>query len=205
MNAIIIFAKYPELSKVKTRLAKDIGKQKALKIYKILLNNTITKLTPKKNNANYKIYIAYTPINKKKEFQKIFPNIKLIPQTGKTLGERMHQIFKKILKKYKTWLIIGSDIPTINKTAINKTIKQLKNNDVVIGPAYDGGYYLIGMKKPINIFSNIHWSTKKVLQETINKTKQNKLTYYLISKKRDIDTIQDLNKYCAIINTPLIY
>lgn len=194
-NALCIFAKYPELGKVKTRLAKDVGETKALQIYAKVLNNLIKE---HKNN-DYDLHIAFTPTSKEKEFKQLYSNLKFFSQNGENLGVKIHNAFRHLLKKYKKVIIIGSDTPDLSKELINKAFNELNEKEIVLGPCFDGGYYLIGMKKNHDVFSNIKWSTDSVLNDTINIIERKRLSLVLLSKKHDIDTKDELKYYDELI------
>ena len=189
-NILVIFAKYPELGKVKTRLAKDIGDKKALEIYTSLLSNIIAE----HKDQEYDLIISVLPKEKEQTFKNMF-NVKTMAQYGDNLGMSMYDTFLK-LTKYEKVILIGSDIPEANSGIITRAFKELNNKDIVLGPNPDGGYYLVGMNSPHNIFSDITWSTDRVLQGTIQKIKTQELTHTLLEELNDIDTIEDYDKYC---------
>jgi len=199
-NNLIIFLKYPEKGKVKTRLAKDIGNEKALLIYKKLVSKLLNQI----DSNNYDISIYFYPESKKNEVKKWInlPEIKHLAQSGDDLGIRMLNAFKdSISLKYAKTVIIGTDCLEINNNIISKSFYLLDDSDLVLGPATDGGYYLIGIKAVVEtIFQDIHWSTEKVLKQTINKAKEIKLSYKFLDFLSDIDTLEDLNNYKYLID-----
>lgn len=199
-NNLIIFLKYPEKGKVKTRLAKDIGNEKALLIYKKLVSKLLNQI----DSNNYDISIYFYPESKKNEVKKWInlPEIKHLAQSGDDLGIRMLNAFKdSISLKYAKTVIIGTDCLEINNNIISKSFYLLDDSDLVLGPATDGGYYLIGLKAVVEtIFQDIHWSTEKVLKQTINKAKEIKLSYKFLDFLSDIDTLEDLNNYKYLID-----
>ena len=199
-NNLILFLKYPEKGKVKTRLAKDIGKEKALLIYKKLVSKLLNQL----DINNYDISIYYFPENKKNEVKKWInlPDIEYLPQYGDNLGARMLNAFKdSVSLKYAKTVIIGTDCLEITNSLLSQSFDLLDDSDLVLGPATDGGYYLIGLKAVVEtIFQDIHWSTEKVLKQTINKAKEIKLSYKLLDFNNDIDTLEDLNNYKYLID-----
>lgn len=186
-NLIIIFTRNPELGKVKTRLAKTIGNESALNIYKFLLNHT--EITIRGINCDkavyYSIKVRNNDIWDKTVYQKH-------QQRGNDLGERMHNAFREAFSKgYKKVVIVGSDLYDLEAKDINYAFEQLSKCDVVIGPAVDGGYYLLGMKiMHSQIFQNKDWGTSTVFQSTINNL-QNKRVF-LLDELNDIDTYDDM-------------
>ncbi len=186
-NLLIIFTRNPELGKVKTRLAKTIGNQAALSIYTFLLNHTqaITKEISASKQVYYSEEIWENDIWDSSIFEK-----KL--QSGSDLGERMHNAIKKGFDDgFTNIVLIGSDMYDISQADIEHAFSCLKNNNFVIGPAEDGGYYLIGMNKlHPTVFTNITWGTHTVLDKTLEHLTNESFT--LVSLKNDIDTYEDL-------------
>ena len=190
-RAIIIFAKNPVLGKVKTRLAKTIGDEKALEVYKELLEHTSTE-TGRIKADRYVFFSDDIPEN-----DSIWPDTSFIyeAQEGDKLGERMHHAFQTVLDiGYDKVLIVGSDCFELTFDLIEKAFEELEETDVVIGPARDGGYYLLGMKELIpTVFEDIEWSTDTVFDSTIEALIQSKKTWYELPILSDIDTEEDLH------------
>lgn len=205
-NAVIIFLKYPEPGRVKTRLAKDIGDEKACAIYKSLVENVIKNIFTK-NPGTYDVHIFFTPADKENEIKNwlksIIDNerafyIQYSPQEGNTLGERMSNAFQQTLqrKDCKRCIIIGTDCPEIDATMIESVFEILKEKDIVIGPCKDGGYYLLGMSGFVpDLFVDIDWSTDRVFKQTMGKIQKNNLSSSILETLVDIDTQEDLYRY----------
>ena len=186
-NLLIIFAKNPEMGTVKTRLAKSIGEENALKVYLKLLEHT--HRVADKVNASKKVYfnkVSKIDILDYYKFQKEL-------QRGGDLGEKMRNAF---LENYdfEKIVLIGSDCLEINEDIIEDAFIALEDNDCVIGPANDGGYYLIGSRgdRLLPIFKDKEWSTENVLLDTILDLKKHKLSYHLLEELTDIDEEKDL-------------
>ena len=188
-NALIIFTRNPELGKVKTRLASTIGDEKALEIYKELLLHTMETT----RNLDDDVFVFY---DKKIEENDIWPNetYHKFVQSGEDLGEKMQNAFQKLFDlNYQNCIIIGSDLFDLNEKLISDAFQMFDKNDVVIGPAEDGGYYLLGLKKIIpEIFKNKKWGTSSVFEDTIKDLENLKIEY--TKKLNDIDTFEDLEK-----------
>jgi hypothetical protein len=117
-------------------------------------------------------------------------------QKGTDLGQRMYNALSYALSFCEKAILIGSDCPTITTQILENAVKALDENDLVLGPSKDGGYYLIGMKNAIwDIFDQINWSTDTVLRDTIQKAKDRNCTLQLLEKLSDIDTEKDWNEY----------
>ncbi len=184
---LLIFTRNPKLGKCKTRLAATIGEKAALEIYMILLQHTaeITKKLKCSKEVHYSDEISANDLWDNTNYTKHL-------QKGNDLGERMYNAFKSGFQEgYKKIIIIGSDIYDLNTEIIEEAFKEMENSDFVIGPAADGGYYLLGMKS-LNkeIFYNKHWGTDKVLEDTLNNLNHKKVK--LLQTKNDIDVYEDL-------------
>jgi uncharacterized protein len=188
-NLLIIFVKNPVLGKVKTRLAKSIGQEKALKVYKYLIDHTcsIASMT----NADSEVWYSDFKVDQE---NRELPKAKV--QIEGDLGEKMSFAFRQGFKNgYKNIVIIGSDCPEITSDHIDDAFQSLQISDIVIGPSDDGGYYLLGMKKwNPKLFQNIEWSTSRVFNQTVMAIEEESLTLSKLVKLNDIDTIEDLNK-----------
>ena len=186
-NLILIFTRNPELGKVKTRLAASIGNQNALDVYKFLLKHTqeIVSKVDATRRVLYSEEIINNDIWDNKIYQKAL-------QSGTDLGEKMKNAFAEGFKNgYKKIVIIGTDLYDLEASNIEIAFQKLENHDVVIGPAEDGGYYLLGLKCiPENIFSNKKWSTETVFKDTLNDIVSYKV--HLLDIKNDIDTVDDI-------------
>jgi len=122
--------------------------------------------------------------------------VTLHQQQGKNLGERMHHALDQSLKKYKHSILIGTDCPQLDATYINEAFNSLQQHDIVIGPAEDGGYVLIGARKiESGLFSNISWSTEFVLQQSLKNIESSRYSSRLLNALGDIDTPDDYLQY----------
>ncbi|CAN5529966.1 TIGR04282 family arsenosugar biosynthesis glycosyltransferase [soil metagenome] len=193
-DALIIFAKNPEMGKVKTRLAIDVGDEEALKIYKILLKISFAFT----RDLNCKKYIYFTDSVDNSTFDSRYENkIQVDGDLGFKMRSALNDAFDSNFNKV---IIIGTDSPELNKEIISNAFRSLEEVDLVLGPAIDGGYYLLGMKKRNDtLFTKIKWSTESVLKDTIEKITTDKLTYRLLEELIDVDTLEDLNKVKHLI------
>ena len=183
---VIVFVKNIKLGKVKTRLAKTIGNQAAFDIYSELVK--ITENTIHDLNIDKRIYFSETVVET--QWNGLYKAV----QKGNDLGERMKNAFSKGFEDgYKRIVLIGSDLPDIEVKHIKNGLSVLKENNMVFGPAEDGGYYLIGMSKMNeSVFNNKPWSQSNLLEETLNELKANNVTFSTLETLNDIDTIEDL-------------
>ena len=192
-DLLIIFTRNPELGKCKTRLAATVGDGAALAIYKLLLRHTasITRDLAVQKSVYYSEEIWEEDIWDHKIYTK-----KL--QEGSDLGERMHNAFTLGFEEgYNKIVIIGSDLYDVNQKDLEQAFTKLNAHDFVIGPAEDGGYYLLGMRKPNHtIFQDKQWGTKTVLQATLKNLKGD--NYTLLPYKNDVDYYEDIKHIKAI-------
>ena len=188
-EALIIFAKNPIRGQVKTRLAATIGNDKALAVYKQLIHYTIELTTqlPVPKFLYYSNSIEPGDSWSNRHYTK-----KL--QSGSGLGEKMKNAFSDLFYQgYSKVLIIGTDCPELSPEIIIAAFDGLNSNDIVIGPARDGGYYLLGMKKLCaDLFDDISWSTDQVLQQTLRACVNCGLSNLLLDGLLDIDNEEDL-------------
>ena len=188
-NGLLIFVKNPVEGKVKTRLAKTIGDHNALLIYRALLKHTQT-IASEISVSRYLFYDEKIEINDNWLNNLYTKNQQVNGDLGKRMSAAFEHVFSKGVSKA---IIIGSDCIELTTEIINNAFELLENNDVVIGPALDGGYYLLGMKTLHNcIFENKSWSTDLLLAETLESLKKENLSVQLVPKLSDIDTETDL-------------
>lgn len=188
-KALILFTKNPELGKVKTRLAKTIGDENALDIYKNLLQHT--KDIALQVNADKFLFYS-NEINENDQWENTIFNKKV--QFGDNLGIRMNTAFSEVFAlKYDSVCIIGSDCYDLNAEIVNSAFKNLENNDFVVGPTFDGGYYLLGMNQQNDrVFEEVAWSTESVFETTISRIKETNKSVFILKKLTDIDEEKDL-------------
>ena len=192
-SALLFFVKYPEPGKVKTRLARSVGDKRAAQMYQSLVETNLRVLTPL-HRRTMDCWIMFDPADKEVEIKKWLSDQYFYrAQEGKDLTERLTDAFKKSFEAgYSSVIALGSDTLKLRADIIEKAFKELENFDAVIGPAKDGGYYLIGLKKLIpEIFQGIPWSTSTVLTETLNRMRRLKLKYSLLQELEDLDEIKE--------------
>jgi rSAM/selenodomain-associated transferase 1 len=191
-RCLIMFVKYPEKGRAKSRLAADIGEEIALNLYKDFVEDTTASL--KQGEYSFRICF-YPPDAHDRIIEWLGPGYSIMPQRGEDLGERMRSAFADSFSEgFSEALIIGSDCPDLPKEIIDKAFAALSSHDAVLGPSLDGGYYLIGFKKDSflpEVFSGIQWSTNKVFEQTIA-ILNNRRKIYILPERRDVDTIEDL-------------
>jgi rSAM/selenodomain-associated transferase 1 len=198
---VIVFCKHPEPGMVKSRLAADLGDERAANIYKTLLNNTILNITQNKQNINSEIFLYCYPNIHHPMLSELATNysLELKKQSAGTLGDKMHHAINTYISDENHVVLIGSDCLMINKHYIENAFNALASgNDIVLGPSRDGGYALIGAKRiDTSIFENVRWSTNQVLKQTTFKLQKLGWKYSCLSEVRDIDHLDDYQYFSS--------
>ena len=198
-------AKWHGFGRCKTRLSRDIGKSNSAKVQSVMTNHTISVAKSIQNFKQIDISIAISGLGEKncKRWSKELGIEKFNLQGKGCLGEKMKRqiIINKNFcnkNKIKKIIFIGTDLPDLCHLDLLNTIKELRENDLILGPSNDGGYWLIGLSekiisKHLNLpFINISWGKENVLQNTLNNLTSIKVRYKFLDKKIDIDTITDI-------------
>ena len=202
---LIIMAKWHGFGRCKTRLSKDIGKSNSAKVQSVMTKHTISvaKFLQDNKQIDVSISISGLGIRNCRKWSRELGTKKFNLQGKGCLGEKMKRqiiINKKFCARHKikNIIFIGTDLPDLCHQDLLNTLKELQQNDLILGPSNDGGYWLIGLSEKIISthlylpFINIKWGTENVLQNTIDNFASINLKYKLLDKKIDIDTICDI-------------
>jgi len=190
-KAIVLFARSPELGKVKSRLAVDLGEQKALDVYIHLLTQTMNKMNELKH---VHVYVFFSGLDV--SFFDVLINAKFIEQTNGDLGERMLNAFELLVEKHDSLVMIGSDCYDLKTHDLKEAFDKLRDSDLVLGPSSDGGYYLIGMKEAIpSFFRDINWGTSTVFNETMKIANKQSFDVSVLSERNDLDDLSDYRSF----------
>ena len=190
-TALVIFVRNPVLGQVKTRLAKDIGNERALAIYLQLLQHTL-EIT---RDLSFRKFIYYADEVSDYDLWSV-PGYTKRKQNGNDLGERRLNSFKELFDQgFTQIMIIGSDCLQLQTEHLQEAVVLLESNAAVIGPASDGGYYLLGLTKLYpDLFVNKPWSTDQVFAKTIGDFNNQGISFALLEELSDIDDITDLGE-----------
>lgn len=188
MPLLQIFAKPPEPGKVKTRLIPDLGSTKATEVYCYCLNYTLA--LARRSGLDYQLWLGEASDHA------LFSPEQIQLQHGDDLGQRMHHALSRGLLEDNILLLIGSDCLDLNNTHLELAITALEDHDLVLLPAFDGGFAMIGCRK-MNpaLFKDVAWSSDRVLQQTLSNAHNLNYRVHLLETVRDIDTLSDLNHY----------
>lgn len=187
-HLLLIFTKNPVLGKVKTRLAATVGDAEALRIYQLLLEKT-RRAALDVEAGRWLFYSDF--LEPDDDWPETYFQKKL--QTGHDLGERMENAFRQAFASGAgKVVIIGCDCPDLNGVLLQEAFQRLNEADFVLGPATDGGYYLLGMRQlEPALFRGIAWSTDAVRAETLKKMQAAGKTCFLLPELTDVDTEED--------------
>jgi rSAM/selenodomain-associated transferase 1 len=203
-RALIVVAKEPAPGKTKTRLSPPLSPQEAMDLYGCFLQDTLALMARVETDGVERV-IAYAPAGAQAYFRGIAPNgFVLVPQDGKDLAERLDNVLTFHLKNgYGQAVVMNSDGPTLPVECVTHAFELLNEPcvDVVLGPSEDGGYYLIGLKRPCSALFDVAMSTTSVLQETLGRASQQGLRVACLRHWYDVDTPQDLQRLRAELDT----
>lgn len=190
-NALIVIAKYPEKESVKTRLKDSMSDDDRIKLYVNFLNQTMEKLG---SVPGVDTFIAFAPEDREEYFKQF--NVNLIPLHEGDLGVRMLEAFRIVFSSgYQKAALVGVDIPDLTASIVLNAFDALADNDLVYGPATDGGYYLVGMSRLIKeVFESVPWSSVRTLRKSLDQAITFGYSVGFTEMLSDIDTIEDLKK-----------
>jgi len=197
-NALIIFAKSPLPGQVKTRLTPEFSAEQAATIHQQLLEHCVANLARFKN-ADVQLHCSPNTSHAFFQYLKAIYRLPLYSQPDGDLGQRMSVALFNALVEYKKVLLVGSDVPALNINYIRKAYTALDDNDIVLGPAEDGGYVLVGLTRPQPLmFDQIDWGTDKVLQQSIDRLQP---AYpLLLDTLWDVDLPEDVARFREMLN-----
>ncbi len=195
---LCIFSRAPVLDQVKSRLARALGRQGALEAHERLVGDTLDRLA-EIPGVQCELWIAGDPNLPAVERWRAGRSLTLRTQVGDDLGERMAHAIAVCLEAGCVGLIVGSDCPTITAAYIRLAVAALDENDLVLGPAEDGGYGLIGLRVPApELFSDMIWSTARVFTETVKRANGLGLSWTALDTVWDVDTERDWQRFLAL-------
>ena len=200
-DQLILFTRFPEPGQVKTRLIRALGEKGAAELHRQLTEHCLKQISPVPIDSGKNLTIFYTG-GSSKLMQTWIPNIPLLKQQGDSLGQRMVAAFTRIQTKHKQRIILfGADCPDLDKKKITQALELLNNHDLVFGPTFDGGFYLVGINARYQtsnlneLLTDVPWGTAEVLQKTIAHADVLGSSYGLLPTLHDIDHPEDLEHF----------
>lgn len=213
IRRLIVFTRYPQPGRVKTRLIPALGASGAAKLHSVLTERTLATAQQLCRDRRVEVEIRYSDADWRRVYRWLdvrpadgstdlaraagtLPSgspVRLRPQSGADLGARMHDAFVEAHHDGCQAIIIGTDVPGLTITHLGDAIDALAWHDLVIGPATDGGYYLIGLRSPRpDLFADMPWGTDDVLTRTLDRARSSRLDVHLVGQLSDIDRPEDL-------------
>jgi rSAM/selenodomain-associated transferase 1 len=192
-DAVLVFVRAPEMGRVKTRLAVEIGADAALRVYRRLAEHTLAEARALAADASVRVH--FTPADAGAAVRAwLGAGAEYLPQADADLGGRMRAAFAEAFAAgFRRVVIIGSDLPALSASVVRQAFARLETHTVVLGPARDGGYYLLGMREMVGaVFEGVPWSTPVVLERTMEILREIGITPALLETLADVDEADDL-------------
>ncbi len=190
-QALLVFIKLPTAGRVKTRLQPELSPALAARLYRAMVDDVFTTL---ERPGRWDLVAFFSPPERERAFREWLPgSVRLAPQSGADLGERLANAFEwSHAQGHSRTIIVGTDMPTLGSDVLSGAFEALERAEVVLGPSTDGGYYLVGLNEPRpEFFADVDWSTSGVLEQTVARVDAGGATYHLLPEGTDIDTWQD--------------
>lgn len=184
----LVFLKYPEPGRVKTRLARAVGEATAARMYRAMAEHLVGKLTDP--------VVCYDPDWPLEAYRDWLGERPYRAQEGRDLGERIAGALEKATpSRGHRAVLVGTDSPQLDQATIDRALAALDESQAVLGPCYDGGYYLIGVRDRVpDLFTGIPWSTERVLELTLARARRENVSVGLLEKEYDVDSYDDLQR-----------
>lgn len=195
-TVVAVFARYPAVGEVKTRLAETIGAPRACALYRAFLQDIEARFA-----AGPRAFVwMFSPAER--DFAALVsPGVRCLPQVGRDLGERLYNCVRQLCDGgFERVIVIGADVPHVRDAWLDEAEQQLDTADVVLGPSDDGGYYLVAMRATHDLFTGIAMSTPRVLADTLAKAARAGLRVHLLPNSFDIDTAADLDRLRRLLD-----
>lgn len=191
-HVLLVFVKEPRPGMVKTRLATSLGAERAAAVYRCLADALVRQTAPAA--GEYTRVFCFAPSDATAAMQAWLPGESLLAQHGDDLGARMANAFAEAFRRgARRVAIVGTDAPGVGRALVAEALRSLDDHDVAIGPARDGGYYLLALHQPRpELFQGIAWSTSAVFTSTLERAAVLGLGVRILDVQADVDTIDDL-------------
>ena len=191
-HLLLVFLKAPRPGQVKTRLAADIGDDAAARVYRDLAERVLAQTAPVEHEYGRLVFFA--PEGARAEVAQWLPDETLVAQEGADLGRRMDTAFAAAFAHGASRAaLIGTDVPRLSRAHVREALAALDRCPVVLGPATDGGYYLVGLRqRQPDLFRDVAWGTSSVCTATLDRAARLGLAVHLLPPLRDVDTAADL-------------
>ncbi len=191
--AVLVFVRAPEAGLVKTRLAAEIGPEAALRVYKMLAEQAVAAASGA--GIDTAVRVHFTPADAERAVREWLGDGPVyLPQAPGDLGDRLRNAFREAFRAgHERVVVIGSDLPAMHAELLRHAFRMLDEHTAVLGPARDGGYYLLGLREPCpQLFTGIPWSTERVLEHTLERLRSAGAAPVLLETLTDVDHADDL-------------
>jgi rSAM/selenodomain-associated transferase 2/rSAM/selenodomain-associated transferase 1 len=206
LDRIIIFGRYPQPGKVKTRLIPALGPAGAAELQRRLTEKTLKTVSDVASNRGIDVEFRFDGGREGALRRWLGTGVTFSGQGSGDLGERMHNAFIDAFRQgCRRVVLIGTDIPELKTDHLREAFSALMDKDLVLGPSTDGGYWLMGLRRPLDLFRGIEWGTGKVLEQTLTLDNGDGLTVFQLEPLRDLDTVEDLRQWRPETATPRPY
>ena len=193
---LIVYCRYPVPGRTKTRLIPALGPAGAADLQRQLTEKTLKTVRAFARHYGIGIDVCFEGGSERKMLRWLGSGFHFSRQCPGNLGNRMQADFSDGFERgFRRVVLVGTDIPELRKYHLKKSFDALSDHDIVLGPSTDGGYWLIGLKRPINVFHDINWGTRTVLEQTVALAKKEGLKFHLLDPLNDIDTGKDLKSW----------
>ena len=191
-RTLVVFVKHPTPGAVKTRLVPALGAETAAALYRALVEHVLAATSPQR--GEYERLVFFAPQQATQAMRRWLVGVQLRHQAGEGLGERLTDAVARAFRRGAGRVaVIGSDAPWLTRADVTAAFAALDAADVVLGPAEDGGYYLLALRAPQpSLFEGIAWSSPRVLEQTLARARAAGLGVARLASRRDLDTLEDL-------------
>jgi rSAM/selenodomain-associated transferase 1 len=201
-NRLLVFARVPEMGRVKSRLAREIGEEQALEIYRAMLDDVLEGVGASTGDTEVEILWTGSENVGGSDLRAAFGERRLAMQAGDILGDRLAVAFSERIFFYgaEKVMAIGTDDPTLSREQVDVALSLLDSCEWVVGPAHDGGYYLLGCRGEAyhtSVFRDVAWGTASVFATTVEKIRGLNATVAILPMRRDLDELSDLEAFAA--------
>jgi len=195
-HRFIIFGRYPVPGRTKTRLIQALGPTGAADLHRRLTEKTVEKVKEIGSRRSIDVEFCFEGGSEGKARRWLGSSMIYSQQESGDLGERMYLAFRKVFYRgCRRVVLLGTDIPQLRTELLEEALDALMEYDLVIGPSSDGGYWLMGLNRPFNLFQGLNWGSRTVLEQTISLAKRHDLMVHRLETLTDIDTVEDLKQW----------
>ncbi|MDA0673509.1 MAG: TIGR04282 family arsenosugar biosynthesis glycosyltransferase [Cyanobacteria bacterium] len=199
-NCLILFTRYPIVGTTKTRLIPHLGAEQAADLQRQMTEYMVDMTSPLRRSDRCTMAVYFTDSSLSQMQAWLGPQLTYRPQQGRDLGQRLHHAFSHSFGAgFERVVVTGSDCPAITPDHVEQAFHQLGNHDLVLGPALDGGYYLVGLsRRCAELFQGITWGSDQVFAQTVAIAQRLNLAWTALEPLRDIDRPEDLTTFLPL-------